>query len=158
MWRLDLQTSPRTGLETLMSGERSQVFDVLKKIWKLSCLENIPKTEMPGTWRYNKLYFHFQATIAVFSHAYVWMLGSLVSCERTNLYFCQLLVYMCSICWIFRHEEYQIDVLKHTRGCLFEVSLCHPMTFSKSLGYILSLYIMNRPLCLLLGGILHPWP
>lgn len=28
---LDVQTSLRTGLKTLMSGERSQVFDVLKK-------------------------------------------------------------------------------------------------------------------------------
>lgn len=42
----------RTGLKTLMLGEGSQIVHVLKKIWKLSYLENTWKTEMSGTWCY----------------------------------------------------------------------------------------------------------
>lgn len=66
MWRLDVQTSPRTGLKTLMLGERSWVFHVSKKIWELSYLENTWRTEMSDTWRHNKLHFHFQTPIAIF--------------------------------------------------------------------------------------------
>lgn len=52
IWCLDVQTTERTGLKTLMWGERSQIIHFLKNIWKLSYLENTWKTEMSGTWGY----------------------------------------------------------------------------------------------------------
>ncbi len=61
MRRLEVQTSLRTGLKTLMCGEKGlESLMSGKKIWKFSHLENTPKTEMSNTRRYSYNKLHFQ--------------------------------------------------------------------------------------------------